>query len=64
MLYITDSNGVVQVSYQLGTGNMSEPWIDDVAIDAQLQMWHTHEYNTYISRYRTATASWWPCTTF
>ena len=49
MLYITDRSGAVLMSYQLGTGNASDPDIDDVAIDAQLQMWHTHQYSTLIS---------------
>ena len=41
MLYITDQQGALQYSYQLGSGNTSSPWIDAVAIDSQGQMWHT-----------------------
>ena len=49
MLWITDDAGAVQAQFQLGTGNMSEPRITDVAIDAQQQMWHTYERSSYIS---------------
>ena len=49
IVYISDAYGGLQAQFQLGTGNMSEPWIDDIAIDSQLRMWHTHEANSYIS---------------
>ena len=42
MLYIADQQGGLQYTYQLGSGNASEPVINALAIDAQLQMWHTH----------------------
>ena len=49
MLYITSQKGQLQYTYQLGTGNMSDPWIEDVAIDAQMRMWHTHIDDTVVS---------------
>ena len=49
MLYITDQSGALQSSYQLGSGSMASPSIEAVAIDAQLQMWHTHSGSTMVS---------------
>ena len=49
MLYVTDVSGMVQMTYQLGTGNMSEPRISRMAIDAHLQMWHTYQDNGFIT---------------
>ena len=48
-LYLTDQQGRLQYSYQLGTGDVGEPWIRDVAVDAQLRMWHTHLNSSYVS---------------
>ena len=48
-LYITDQQGALQMNYQMGTGNRSEPWIDDLVIDSQGQMWHTLSGSTYVT---------------
>ena len=48
-LYISNVYGEVQAQFQLGTGNTSDPRIDDIAIDWQMRMWHTHAANSYIS---------------
>ena len=41
-LFITDVKGSLQYTYQLSRGDIDEPDIRDVTIDAQLQMWHTY----------------------
>ena len=49
MLYITSQKGQLQYTYQLGTGNASEPWIEDVVIDSQYRMWHTRTGDSHVS---------------
>ena len=41
--------GRLAVQLPVGTGNISEPHIRDVAIDAQLQMWHTYMNSSAVS---------------
>ena len=51
MLYIADRKGQLQQSFQLGTGDSSDLWINDVAVDSHNQMWHTLDGSTYVTKF-------------
>ena len=47
-LYITDTSGELQYSKDL-VANTTAPWIDNLVIDAQFNMWHTYQGSTYVA---------------
>ena len=50
-LVIADQKGTQQFAMQLGSGSESEPWISDVVVDAQLQMWHVFADSSTVALY-------------
>ena len=50
-LVIADQKGVAHFSMQLGSDSASGPWVSDVVVDAQLQMWHIFEDSSAVAVY-------------